>query len=61
MFEISVHNAYQDASQGNYTDFSNNLSFEPTVDELNRNTSHPGGVSEGQEIGGEPLFGEHIR
>jgi hypothetical protein len=65
MLEITVHNAYQDAVQGDYTDFLNNLSFTPTVQELNRNSSSPGQVSDGSlpepEGEPEPLFGTHIR
>lgn len=61
MFKITVHNAYQDVGQETYTGFSNNLSFDPTVEEMNRNSSYCGGISDGQEGNIEPLFGAHIR
>jgi len=62
--QISIHNPYQNLGQGNYTGFSNNLSFEPTVEELNRTATLGGEVSLGEsaprEGSDEPAFGTHI-
>lgn len=63
--QISVHNPYQDMGQTDYTGFFNNLSFTPTVEELNRTTASRGEVSQPcsavQEENEDRLFGTHIR
>jgi len=44
--KVFVNNPYQDASQTDYHGFVNNLSFTPTVEELNRNSLSRGDVSD---------------
>jgi len=62
--QIFLKNPYQDVEQAKDATFSTNLSFRPTVEEMNRVTSLPGGISEGSapaEDEVEPMFGTHIR
>jgi hypothetical protein len=66
LLDISIHNPFKDASQGVADHFYNNLSFNPTVEELNQKIgSSPdmGLDTEGstQAEPSEPLFGTHIR
>ncbi len=66
IFEISIHNPYKDMGQTDAGGFFNNLSFTPTVRELNRTTSSSGEVSQTasspvQEEDDDRLFGTHIR
>jgi hypothetical protein len=66
MQQIMIQNPYQTPGQSTYTGFNNNnLSFEPTVEELNRTASFGGQISIKEsgcsEIADEPLFGAHIR
>jgi hypothetical protein len=63
--EVFVKNPYQNMGQAHSTVFFNNLSFNPTVEELNRTAAFPGQSSQSaslpQRKDEEPLFGEHIR
>lgn len=63
--QISIQNPYQNLGQSTYTGFMNNLSFEPTVEELNRTSSFGGDFSIREsgvdDVPDEPLFGTHVR
>jgi len=63
---LIIQNPFQDSGENTVAGFSNNLSFSPTVEELNRATTQSGGISEGTpapaaEADYEPLFGTHLR
>lgn len=63
-FQSSVQNPNKDTHQTNYAVFVNNLSFSPTVEELNRSITSGGELSQTcspvQEVD-DPMFGTHIR
>lgn len=65
--DISAHNPFKDAAQGIPDRFYNNLSFNPTVEELNEKIgSSPrvvenAGEDNGRREASGPLFGTHIR
>lgn len=64
MPDISIHNPFKDAAQGTADHFYNNLSYSPTVEELNAKIgSSPKmvGIPAVQAEPAEPLFGTHIR
>ncbi|MGB6358576.1 MAG: hypothetical protein WBF30_07330 [Candidatus Acidiferrales bacterium] len=62
---ISINNPFKDASQGNADHFYNNLSFSPTVEELNEkigsSPSMVGAALQAPREADEPMFGVHIR
>ena len=65
--DMMVHNPYKDAVQVNGGEFYNNLSPNPTVEELNAKTGSSRDVavrfSREPEAEGadEPVFGTHVR
>jgi hypothetical protein len=65
IFLMSAQNPYQDMKQTNYRVFINNLSFTPTVEELNRTVTLGAEISQScsnvQDGGHDRLFGTHIR
>ena len=65
IFLMAAQNPYQDTKQTNYSAFINNLSFTPTVEELNRTVTLGAEISQAcsnvQDGGDDRLFGTHIR
>jgi hypothetical protein len=63
--EINMKNPRQDIGQAKDSTFSTNLSFDPSIEEMNRVSLVPGGISEVQvapeEDENDPMFGTHLR
>jgi len=60
--ELFIQNPYSDAGQMTVNGFFNNLSYNPTVEELNRTIIHSSeAVQHTEPEKDEPAFGTHIR